>query len=139
VKIELVDTKSGQTLAVISEKRPNQLAQGKRRKTISYNLVSHVGKSAYIRMRLFGNDATTSIGLQYYYRPKGSGAPKPGEEQEVMIDATPSGYTLEQNHLNPFGMASQSRSDYTDISYLLPEAGEVRLAVYDLIGERSAC
>ena len=44
------------------------------------------------------------------------------------LTATPSRFALEQNTPNPFNPA-------TSIAYQLPEAGEVRLAIYNLLGQ----
>lgn len=58
---------------------------------------------------LYGIDALTSV-------PDGT-------------DAAPTGFSLEQNYPNPFNPA-------TSITFSLPEAGDVQLAVYDLLGRQ---
>jgi hypothetical protein len=45
----------------------------------------------------------------------------------------PQQYTLEQNYPNPF--VRETRASHTVIKYALPEAGEVSLRIYDMLGQ----
>ena len=50
---------------------------------------------------------------------------------ETLAEAVPSSFSLESNYPNPFNPT-------TTIPFALPEAAEVRLSVYDLLGRRVA-
>ena len=54
-----------------------------------------------------------------------------GEEPVAVLDARPSAFVLEQNAPNPFNPS-------TTISFAIPEAGHVRLDVYNVAGQHIA-
>ncbi|MGH7451762.1 MAG: FlgD immunoglobulin-like domain containing protein, partial [bacterium] len=47
----------------------------------------------------------------------------------------PQQYALEQNYPNPFVSRIAGRASHTVIKYALPEAGEVNLRIYDMLGQ----
>lgn len=61
----------------------------------------------------------------------GGGVGNKSPTLERLPSAPPSGYDLGANHPNPFG-------GLTQIRYGLPQAGHVRLDVFDLLGRRVA-
>ncbi len=56
---------------------------------------------------------------------------KGGDQPETVPSGLPDGYTLEQNYPNPF-------NPVTEISFALPEAGKVRLEVFNVVGRKVA-
>jgi Secretion system C-terminal sorting domain len=77
-------------------------------------------------------DKTTTTGT-YYYRLKQidfDGRFEYSDEVEVEVKG-PLNFTLEQNYPNPFNPS-------TKISYSIPEAGYVKLSVYNVVGEEVA-
>jgi len=59
--------------------------------------------------------------------PKAAPGYDEDDEDEAEITAVPTDYVLEQNYPNPFNPS-------TKISFALPEAGTVKLQIYDLLG-----
>jgi len=77
-------------------------------------------------------DVTVSTGI-YYYRLKQLdflGSYEYFDEIEVDVNG-PLSFDLEQNYPNPFNPS-------TNIKFSVPESGDVRLAVYNLVGEEVA-
>lgn len=58
-----------------------------------------------------------------------AGMVQPGGKEAVEFPETPGRIELAQNHPNPF-------NPQTEISYILPSAGEVTLTVYNILGEQ---
>jgi hypothetical protein len=77
------------------------------------------------------------------FLPHGSSTPLPKtsevEESEVAShQSSVTSYQLEQNYPNPFWSAATSRSagnPSTTISFALPQASEVSLAIYNMMGQ----
>jgi len=77
------------------------------------------------------NNITTGT---YFYRLKQidyDGSYEYSNKVEVVVDLTPTEFALYQNYPNPFNPA-------TTIKYGVPVTGNVKLAVYNLIGEEMA-
>ncbi len=77
-------------------------------------------------------DKTVDIG-RYYYRLKQidfQGTYEFSEEIEVDVKG-PLSFTLQQNYPNPFNPS-------TNIKFSIPESGDIKLAIYNIVGEEVA-
>ncbi|NUM74270.1 T9SS type A sorting domain-containing protein [candidate division KSB1 bacterium] len=93
-------------------------------------------KNTQLRGSISAKEIFVSNDCLFLHHDSPASLPGPGnlpkstfEEEETASDQSPvTSYQLEQNYPNPFNPS-------TTISFALPEAGEVRLAIYNLSGQ----
>ena len=71
--------------------------------------------------------ANTASGGMVSFEMASSGTSTAIEDEPTAEDVLPSGFALDQNYPNPF-------NPVTTIGFALPEAGDVRLSVFDVLG-----
>ncbi len=131
LRLQLVDASSNVVLTTLNTFHPRTVGRGRHDKRYVFGLKNYVGKNVYVRMILEGKDSTTSLSaINYYYDPD-KYLPKPDGHNELGRTGNVSTYELSLNYPNPFGSGGRG---VTEIHYSLSEPGDMRLAVYDMLG-----
>lgn len=86
---------------------------------------SQGGWILHVSDRAEGNTGTLN---DWGIRIRGTGEPTPTEERDIPL---PQQLTLKQNYPNPFNPS-------TNLSFYLPQAGNAKLEIFDLLGRRVA-
>jgi len=98
-----------------------------------------IGLKARLKGAVCAENIRVLKGARFVHHSSTAKFPKEFEESEVASDqSSVISYQLEQNYPNPFWSAATSRfagNPSTAISFTLPEAGEVSLAIYNMNGQ----
>ncbi|MCZ7557196.1 MAG: T9SS type A sorting domain-containing protein [Bacteroidia bacterium] len=135
VQLQLVDAQTHAVLSQVASLAMNQVATGSRRNQVAHNLSTHPGRQVYLRLSMTGLDTSVSVlahDIWVFGATDSLTSPKQtGDGSEFAISMCPTENALYQNWPNPFNPTSTIR-------YVLVQAGNVTLAVYDLVGRQRA-
>jgi cytoskeletal protein CcmA (bactofilin family) len=103
------------------------------------NATVNIGKNSSFRGAVCALQTTVDRDVIMLHHSSPGVLPKQilAEEEATSNEQPATSYQLEQNYPNPFWSAATSRvagNPTTEIKYALPEAGLVRLQIYDMLG-----
>jgi hypothetical protein len=135
LELQLVDASTHTALTQVASLAINQVAAGSRMNQVVHNLASQSGRQVYLRLSATGIDTTVSLLAHdiWVFGPADSlSTPKRfADAGDVAFTIQAGANELYQNWPNPFNPVST-------IQYYLAQAGDIQLAVYDMVGRRQA-